>query len=350
MEPITHALASWTLSRAGLNSVFGSPVGSAGARTPDRTTRFATVILIVSGTAADADWITYLFGPTAFLAGRRTCTHSILGIVAIAVVIAGMFWWLGRKHENWRIGFAKAFALAAAGATLHVAFDLADAHGAQLLWPFGGWTAADLVADVDPWVLILLLAGLLLPVFFALVSAEIGARKKAPTGRLGAILTLAVLALYVGGRAILHAEAMGALDARTYGGQLPRRVGAFPETVSPFTWHGIVETENAMHEAIVPLAPGTHFDPEAGITVFKPEPSPILDAALRTGTASRFLSYARFPKATVERTAEGYAVTLRDLRFDALGERSIGVMAVVELDAQGHVSDEDFRFDGKAAR
>jgi membrane-bound metal-dependent hydrolase YbcI (DUF457 family) len=334
VEPITHALAAWTLSRAGLN----------------RATKLATPILLVSGTLADADWLTYLLGPGAFLAGHRTAAHSILGIVAVAAIVGSGFWWLGRRHPSMRVAFGKAVALAAAGAALHVALDLVDAYGAKLLWPFGGWTAADLVANMDPWVLLLLLAGLLVPAFFALVADEVGARKKAPSGRLGAILALVLLALYIAGRGVLHAQATEALDARIYSGQMPRRVGAFPEAASPFTWHGIVETESSVHEAKVPLAPGTRFDPEAGTTVFKPEPSPILEAARQTRAAGRFLSYARFPKATVEKTAEGYTVTLRDLRFDALGERNFGVMAVVELDAQGRVADEGLRFSNKTAR
>lgn len=334
MEPITHALASWVLSRAGLN----------------RVTKPATAILLVSGTAADADWLTYLLGPGAFFAGHRTATHSIPGIFAVAAMVAAGFWLLGRRRERWRVGFRTAFLLAVAGATLHVVLDLADSCGARLLWPFGGWTAGAFFTTVDPWILLLLLAGLLLPMLFALVSAEIGARRKTPSGRQGAILVFGLLALYAGGRGLLRAQAVATLMARTYGSELPRRAGAWPEAVSPLTWHGIVETESALHEVDVPLAPGTSFNPEAGIAWFKPEPSPILDAAQATSTARAFLTAAQFPRATVMRTQEGYTVELRDLRFATLGERSRSVMAVVELDAQGRVVDEKFRYDRKAAR
>ena len=331
MDPLTHALASWTLSRAGLN----------------RTARLATPILIVSGAIGDTDWLAYLFGPGAFLAARRTVTDSILGSVALAAIVAGAFCWFARKRGNLRVRFGQAFALAAAGAALRVALDLADSRGAKLLWPFGPRIAGDLVADIDPWILTLLLASLLLPSLFAVVRGEIGVRSKTPVGRWGAILALAVLALYLGARGALHSQAVATLETRTYAGQLPRRVGAFPDALSPFTWRGLVETQSAIHEVYARLGPGAHFDSEQGKTLFKPEPSPALEAVQHTRVASEFLSYARFPLATVERSEIGSTITLRDLRFTTPGQSGPAVMGVVELDEQGRVAGEGLRFDSR---
>jgi len=56
MEPVTHALTSIALGRAGLNKV----------------TRMATPILLVSGLAADVDWVARFGGASAFLRGHRT--------------------------------------------------------------------------------------------------------------------------------------------------------------------------------------------------------------------------------------------------------------------------------------
>ena len=335
MEPLTHALASLTLSRAGFN----------------RRTKLAPAILLVAGTAADADWITYLFGPGAFVAGHRTLTHSLLGTIAVALVVSAAFTYATRKREAFRVPFRQAFLLSAAAATLHLALDLCDSYGAALLWPFSRkWFAADWLAGLDLAVLGVLLAGLLLPSLFALVSEEIGARKKGPRGRRGAILALVVLALYVGGRALLHEKAAAILEARSYRREFPRRVAAFPEATSPLEWRGIVETESAMHQALVSLAPGASFDPDTGITIFKPEPSAILESAQQTRAARDFLSFARFPKATVQKTADGYTVEMRDLRFGALGDTSFAVMAIVELDLQGRVVSQDLRYQDRDTR
>ena len=73
MEPVTHALTSIALGRAGLNKV----------------TRMATPMLLVSGLIADVDWVTRLGGASAFLHGHRTATHSLLGTAVIIVACRG---------------------------------------------------------------------------------------------------------------------------------------------------------------------------------------------------------------------------------------------------------------------
>jgi membrane-bound metal-dependent hydrolase YbcI (DUF457 family) len=335
VDPLTHALASLTLSRAGFN----------------RWTKLAPTILLAAGTAADTDWITYLFGPSAFLVGHRTITHSLLGTVAVALSLAAAFTYATRKRAALRIPFRQALLVSAAGAIFHVALDLCDSYGAQLLWPFSKkWFAADWLAGLDLAVLGVLLVGLLLPSLFALVGEEIGARKKGPRGRRGAILALAALALYLGARALLHQKAVAILEARTYRSEIPHQVAAFPEATSPLQWRGIVETESALHETSVVLEPGAPLEPGGTTTTFKPGPSPILDAAEKTPSAGEFLPFARFPKATVQKTADGYTVEMRDLRFAALGDTASAVMAVIEFDPQGRLLSQQLRYQGRDTR
>src|SRR5438045_4159268 len=75
MEPLTHALTSLSLANAG----FG------------RLTRRATPMLLVSGLAADLDWLSYVGGARMFLTWHRTATHSLIGTAFIAVVTAAAF-------------------------------------------------------------------------------------------------------------------------------------------------------------------------------------------------------------------------------------------------------------------
>ncbi len=118
------------------------------------------------------------------------------------------------------------------------------------------------------------------------------------------------------------------LESRTFRGEVAKRAGAFPEAFSPVTWHGIVETEGALHELTVMVGPVESFDPESAETLFKPEPSTALDAAQRTAAAERFLRVARFPKASVETTSTGSRVEIRDLRYAAMGQGGHEVIAV----------------------
>jgi inner membrane protein len=329
MDPVTHSLASLALARAGLS----------------KATRLATPMLLVAGLAADLDWLTLAGGARAFLNGHRTATHSLAGTAAIALLTAAGFWWWRRRHPA-PIRFLPALLVSGAGAGTHLVMDLTNSYGVKLLWPFREtWYAWDLIHLIDPWVLILLLLGLLLPGLFRLVSEEIGARPKKQGPQRGAIFALTLLVLYASGRWALHDRALEMLRSRLYHGATPSAVGAFPSGASPLTWTGVVETENTIQQVEVPLGPGSAFEPDLGRTHFKPEPSPALEAARKSEVAQEFLQFARFPRASVEKTEDGYRVELRDLRFTSLlGSRS-GFVAVVELNRQFQVINEELRFD-----
>jgi inner membrane protein len=325
MEPVTHALTSLALGRAGLN----------------QSTRLATPMLLVAGLAADLDWLSLAGGARALLHGHRTATHSLVGTVAIALLTAGIFWGIGRKHAAAPVQFLPALIVSSAGAGAHLLLDLTNSYGVQLLWPFRAtWYAWDLVYLIDPFVLAVLLLGLLLPGLFRLISEEIGARPKRRGPQRGAITALALLLLYAGGRWALHDRALEMLRSRVYRGETPLDVGAFPSGASPLTWSGVVETDNALLEIEVPLGPGGIFDPDLGRTYFKPESSPALEVARGSEVAREFLQFARFPKARVEKTADGYRVELRDLRFSSLLSGGSGFTAVIELNRQFQVVSE----------
>jgi len=78
-----------------------------------------------------------------------------------------------------------------AACSLHLAMDLTQNESVRLLWPFRSQHySAEWVAHFDLWILLILLAGVLLPQLLALVTEEIGAKSESPRGRLGAIIAL----------------------------------------------------------------------------------------------------------------------------------------------------------------
>src|SRR5665213_2954156 len=223
MEPITHALASVALGRAGL----------------DRVTRFAMPMLIVSGLAADLDWLSYLFGPRAFLAAHRTASHSLVGTAAIAVATTALFFWFAwfaarrnrlsaspggpfstkspLTHRGERFQLWPALMIFGAAAGLHLLLDLTDSYGTKLLWPFSAkWYAGDLAAEIDPWIIVLLLAAVFFSLLFGLITQEIGAHAPTRTGNRAAVAALFFLPLYFGGRAVFHQRALALLSSRLY--------------------------------------------------------------------------------------------------------------------------------------
>jgi len=233
-----------------------------------------------------------------------------------------------------------------AACSLHVAMDLTQNERVQVLWPFRSQRySVDWVAHFDVWILLILLAGVLLPQLLALVTEEIGAKSKSPRGRIGAIIALLAISTYVGGRAILHGNGVAMMEARTYRGELPRRVSAFAESDSPFHWRGIVETERAFHELDLNLAPGASFNPDAAVVYYKPESSAPLDAARTTESVRHFLATARFPKASVEKTNTGYRAQIRDLAEQHDTHSGTRVIAIVETDPQAKVVSDQLAWD-----
>lgn len=330
MEPVTHVLTSIALGRAGLNKI----------------SRAATPLLVVSGTLADVDWITRLGGAELFLRGHRTATHSLAGSVVIAGAVAAAGWLAGRRYPKFAINFFPAVLLCAIGAAAHVLLDLLNGYGVKLLWPLGSrWYAWDLAYPVDSWILFFLLAGLLLPELFRLVLEEIGSRPKHRGRQRAAIVSLALVAAVIGGRAFAHQRAIALLEARSYRGQTPLAVAALPRPSNPFLWDGVVETDNAVVNLEVPLLPGREFDPDSGTTYFKPQDSETLKNAIACPRAAEFLSFARFPLASVQPEGDGFRVRVRDMRFESEIAGRRGIVAVIHLNAQSRVINEDLEFD-----
>ncbi|MGD0906295.1 MAG: metal-dependent hydrolase [Candidatus Acidiferrales bacterium] len=334
MDPLTHALTSVALGRAGFNKL----------------ARMATPMLLVSGLAADVDWVTRMVGPSAFLRGHRTATHSFVGTFVIIVLVSAAFWFAGQKFPKMAVTIFPALVICTVGAGVHLLLDMLNGYGVKLLWPFRpAWYAWDIVATVDPCIIFFLLCGLLLPDLFRLILEEIGSKPK-QRGLRGAIVGLVLVVLFVTGRGFAHQRAVALLDSREYRGQVPLTVAAFPKPLNPLIWSGVVETDNALFNVDVPIGPGFVFDPELADVHFKPEPSLTLNNAVTSAVGTEFLSYARFPLANVEPDGDGYEVRIRDMRFatELAGRR--GMIGVINLNAQSLVVSEHLEFDGDSKR
>jgi inner membrane protein len=342
VEILTHALIALILARAGQKLL----------------PRYGTAMLVVSGVAADLDFLSYVGGPFAYLRFHRGVLHSVLGSIVLVCALALVFWVMARRAavknsalNSAHVSFLSAVVVCGVGVVVHVFFDLASGIGVRLLWPFRDkWSAWDLVSTIDPWVLVVLVLGLAFPEVLRLVSEEIGERRREPRGRLAAIVTLLVLLIYFGARAELHSRAMDELNAREYHGVPALSTGAFPSSISPLDWRGLVSTDDDIEVIEISLAPGAGFDPERAVRHYKPEESAALKAGQNTAAAKTFLGYARFPLASLERGDEGYRFTLRDMRFAAGDGGTDNIVVRIELGADLRVSSEEFRYANSAER
>jgi membrane-bound metal-dependent hydrolase YbcI (DUF457 family) len=343
MDPLTHALAAYTLKRAAFPQL----------------ARPATVAMVIAGSIADIDLLSAHVDASAYITWSRTYCHSVPAAIVISALAAAAFLFLHRGDvgallqragqaaapttvTGGRIAPLTVFVPALAAALLHLLLDLCQAQGIKLLWPVSNRRfALDWLPHLDLWILAMLLAGILLPKLAGLVTEEIGAKAKGPRGRVGAMMALGGILIYIGARGTLHSIAVATLDSRAYHGESPQRVGAFPQTGSPFAWDGMVETERAILEVPISVGPAASFDPESAHTFYKPDPSPALNAALDTPTARRFLAYARFPRASLEKTPDGYRIRLQTYAVDP----DFRIQALIEVSPSNQIISESLSYD-----
>jgi membrane-bound metal-dependent hydrolase YbcI (DUF457 family) len=326
MDIGTHALASLALSRA----IF------------PRAPKLLWAFTIPAGVIADADAFSALISPSAYLSWHRTYTHSLLASLIVACILSVAYQaWASRDLIS-RLSARTVFFAALLAQWLHLAMDAAQWQGVELFWPINpARIALDWLPAIDPWIATILVAAIVLPEFFHLIGSEIGAKDKRPRGFVGAIVGLVLVLSYIGLRADLHSAAVAQMQNRNYAGELPRQVAAFSDFVSLVTWHGVAETESALHEVTVHINSSRRSSLDPGINLFKPEANPLLQAAQATEAAKYFLRVARFPKATIQKMDTGSEVQIRDLRYAVAGEVKREPMVAVDFDPSGKIISEE---------
>ena len=333
MDPLTHGLATLALQRGFF---------------PKASWR-AIIVILFAGVVADLDFLSANFGPSAYLRSNRTATHSIafILVLALAAFLCSLMLRSSPRATSWT-GFS--WVAIAAAATLHIVMDVLQADPIAPFWPFSARRfSLDISPAIDAWLMVILAAAILLPELFRLVSDEIGSRTKRPRGRNGAIAGLAFAVIYFALRAHFHGNVTVSLEARTVSGEIPRRVAAFPDSVSPFLWHSVVETDSAFYLSTQRSMGGEVTYATAVTTLRKPEPSPALAAAQSSPAAIAFLKTARFPKATVEQETEGFSVEINDLKDQSMQTPTRAIFADIVIGNNGSLLSSELQWQ-KAAR
>jgi len=321
LDNLTHSLVGLFLARAGLKHV--TPRG--------------TAIMVLAANAPDFDAVSF-FSSSAYIHWHRNITHSLIAIPFMALLSVAIVRWVGRKQVRWLAAFLVAMVAVAS----HLILDLTNTYGVRLLLPFSGrWFHWDLTPIIDLIIWAVLLLGVAAPWFGRLVGSEIGETKRGAGGG-WAVAALLLLSAYDFGRSVAHGRAVALMDSRVYNGLTPRRTGAFPEG-NPLLWEGIAELSNAYVQ--VPIDVRGRFRPESGVTFYKAERSPAIEAALHTEPFQRFLEFVQYPIWVSELAPElehATRVSLVDLRFGT--PAAPGFEAVATISDRNQVVDSVFSF------
>lgn len=327
MDNLTHTLMGLALSRAGLN----------------RLTPYATPILLLAANAPDIDTAALLAGPGPYLVYHRHITHAFAALPVMALLPALVVRLFAKKKPfSWKW----AYVVSGVGVASNLLLDWLNVYGVRWFLPFSNeWLRGDLAGLADAWVLTALAVAALAPLFSRLVNSEIGARPG--SGRGWAIFALCFIALFLGGRRMLHQRAVETLDSHLYEGAAPVRVTALPDSFNPWRWRGVVETAGFYVDVPVNLL--REFDPDGGQVFFKPEPNAeqaaAREAASRTPIFRDFLAFSQYPFWRFRPAGDedrAIRVEAMDLRFGSPLEPGFVAHAVVS--PGGRVVESGFAF------
>jgi len=357
MDNITHSLVGLVAAKAGL----------------ERVSPYATAVCVLAANGPDADIIATLGGQWFYLEHHRGITHSIVGTLALAVLIPFVFWAVERlfARARGRTGGARLGGLLLASLLLSVSHPLLDwtnNYGVRPWLPWDeSWVYGDLVFIIDPWLWLSLggaaflltatknwrvavwallalavtaaifilprRAGMPYPfVSQALWVAGVAGLSVAWWRNAGerfgsslAITALALIVVYWGGLALLHARALSyardqAEAAEIRNGEKLLRVAAMPSLADPVNWRTIAETDRAFYRFnSSAISSSETFDGWYHAERFtKPQgaDAALVARAAEDWRAQVFLDFARFPATRVQADCVGQTlVQFADLRF-----------------------------------
>jgi len=314
----------------------------------NRKSALATTTLVIGAEAADMDVIANVRGPVVGFAHHRGITHTFVGVPLVAAGVVLFVYVMYRLRLRYRPParaiqprWGMLFWLACLAGLSHIALDFTNNYGVRPFEPFSyKWYSWDIVFIIEPVLLLILLAGLLLPSFFRLINEEIGPRQRGPYGRGAAMLALIGMIAVWGVRDFEHRRAVAALEAQLYDGSPAVRVSAFPYWVNPFRWYGVVETPNSYQRMLVDsLTP--EVDPLGQTEVqYKAEETAVTRAAKQSYLGRVYLDWARYPvleTQELEPPGSGYVVLFHDARFMYPGRLRATLTARVYLDERLNV-------------
>jgi inner membrane protein len=359
MDNLTHSLVGLAAAKAGLEKL--SPG--------------ATTLCVLAANSPDADIVALVFGRWTYLQQHRGISHSIVGVLVLALALPLAFY-LGdlllaavRKRER-KVKLPGLLLASGIVTVTHPLLDWTNNYGVRFLLPWNPrWFYGDFVFIIDPfiwmvlgaagfllttkrkrqltvWVVISIATSLLVlrgPSGPRLVFEEIVLRLawvvgliamvtlyRRKVGRDGgpkiAMVALATVVIYCSGLAIAHAVALR--QATSQAGNIAAsqnervvRVAAMPTIANPAKWVCVMETERATYRFEVSLL-RRQLNPEYTVRYEKPQTvAATVAEAARDRRAQVFLGFARFPVVRVagEDCATQTLVQFADLRYTEPG-------------------------------
>lgn len=272
MDNLCHTLAGLAMGEAGLK----------------RKAALGNATLMIAANLPDVDGLAMFWGRTAALGFRRGWTHGLLAMslwpFVLAAAMLGLDRWTRRDRAPAR--YRDLWLLSALGVWSHPLLDLMNVYGVRLLMPFSDrWFYGDTLFIVDPWVWLVLAAGVIL--------ARRAQRGASPAPYRPARVALATVTAYIAAMGVLglFGRVIVRREARRQGIEVAR-VMAAPVPLNPLP-----------RDVVFSLPGGYGTARLDGLTLFwnnePPRPSratePFARRAADALEGRAYLRWARFP-------------------------------------------------------
>ncbi|GEM_PF-3928614 len=294
MDAITHGLIGGLIARLGPTEKLGGAATAVGA---------------LSAALPDLDYALLLAGPGAYYCHHREATHSLVGGIVIATIVAGL-----ANVATGKKAFGTFWLVALAGFLSHILLDALTPFGTLVFFPFSDRRlAGDVLGFIDPWLSLIV---------FAATAVGFSPRHRARAALFG----LALVVGYVGGCFGVRQLALSSTREEAQGIQGVQRIEVLPVPMLPFVWHGVVDSKGAYYV----------FEVRGGKTTIvriltKAVETPWVQKVRKDPVAVPFFKATRFP--VIEDTVDesGHHIAVHDLGLElATGRRYFVLRADLE--------------------
>jgi inner membrane protein len=297
-----------------------------------RRTALGTTALVIGANLPDVDVLSLLGGPLADLEWRRGWTHGVLAMMTLPLLLTGALLLLARiRIGSWRrvpptVRPVQLLLLSSIAVLSHPMLDSLNTYGVRWLMPFSSrWFYGDVLFIVDPWLWLLLGGGLLWSWM---------RRRKGVAGVSAPVTWALGMALAYIGLMAISSIAARTLVARQIGqrfGGTTLTTMAGPLPLTPASRNFVVEQRDHYRVGTFHWLRRPHVDPAEVMSYPRRHPAehPAYASADSLLAFRRFMSWARFPSLSLERTgAAQYMVHAVDLRYARAPGARFGSLSV----------------------
>lgn len=296
MDPITHAVVGLSIA-----VLLGEPMSLSNP---------AIIGCVAGAVIPDGDIVMQLKGDYVYLKNHRGLSHSIPMMLVYAAALAGALWLMFGSIPLWKV-----FAFSLLGSLSHIALDITNSYGAQILWPLSKKRITlDLLLIYDPMLIVLCLL-ILMPAVRSIIPP---------------FVSLAMFSVYLALRYLMKNTAKKIAFKKLGDRYNPKYFRIMPSMVGLIKWHFILKTNKEKVIGEVNILPRRFMI----INVMNNIDKKLYDIVIDTPIAKFFSQFTPVFHIDCEKKEGNYVFKFIDLRYYIANDFLHHATAVIDKDLE----------------